>query len=58
MIAFTKRIAKRGWDILATSARFAFKALMMVLLPSPVERKTDKIHHDTTRWTPRNTGMK
>ena len=58
MIAFTKRIAKRGWDILAASARFAFKALMMVLLPSPVERKTDKIYHDTTCWTPRSPFMK
>lgn len=54
IVLFAKRAAKLIW----ASARFAFKALMMVLLPSPVERKTDKIYHDTTRWTPRNAGMK
>jgi len=54
IVLFAKRAAKLIW----ASARFAFKALMMVLLPSPVERKTDKIYHDTTRWTPRDASMK
>lgn len=54
IVLFAKRAARLIW----ASARFAFKALMMVLLPSPVERKTDKIYRDTTRWTPRNAGMK
>ena len=58
IVLFAKRATKLIWTRLAASARFAFKALMMVLLPSPVERKTDKIYHDTTRWTPRDAGMK
>ena len=58
IVLFAKRAAKLIWTRLAVPARFAFKALMMVLLPSPVERKTDKIYHDTTRWTPRSPFMK
>ena len=58
IVLFAKRAAKLIWTRLAASARFAFKALMMVLLPSPVERKTDKIYHDRTRWTPRDASMK
>ena len=54
IVLFATRAAKPIW----ASARFAFKALLMILLPSPVERKTDKIYHDRTRWAPRDAGMK
>lgn len=58
MIAFNKRITKRGWDILVASARFTFKALMMILLPGPIENKTNEIYHDRTRWIPRESDRK